>query len=83
MVVTFGTVSSFMADGNKTIRVDVGQDLLARLDFPPPASKDEFLERLVRCRRYFTQIATAKYQEGQFEQEVNVLVVRIAETDLN
>ena len=82
MVFAFGTVSFFMADEGKTIRVDVSQDLLARLEGSPPASRDAYLECLVRYRRYFAQIAAAKYDEGNYEPEVNVLVVRISDSDL-
>lgn len=79
--VAFGTVSFFMADDDKTIRVDVAQDVLARTEGPPPVSKDEYVMRLIRYRRQFAQIAGVKYDDGQFEKEVNVLVVRITGDD--
>ena len=79
--IAFGTVSFFMADDNRTVRVDVSQDLLARID-GPPASKSGYVERLMRHQRQFAQIAAAKYDEGQYEAEVQVLVVRIEAHDL-
>ena len=80
--VAFGTVSFFMADDDKTIRVDVPQDMLARTEGPPLASKREFVERMKLYRRHFAQIARVKYDDGQFEREINVLVVRITGDDL-
>lgn len=80
--VAFGVVSFFMADGDRTIRVDVCRDLLARIDGPPHNSRDGYIEQLMRHRRQFAQIAAAKYDEGQYEPEVKVFVVRIAVDDL-
>ena len=80
--VAFGTVSFFMADDDKTIRVDVPQDILARTEGPLPFSKHEFVERLKLYRRHFAQIATLKYLGGFYVPEVNVLVVRITDDDL-
>jgi hypothetical protein len=80
--VAFGVVSFFMTDEKRTIRVDVSQDLLARLEGPPPpVSKAGYVEVLTRHRRRFAEIAAAKYDEGQYEPEVNVLVVLIAAND--
>lgn len=81
--VAFGTVSFFMADNDKTVRVDVCQRLLANLEEPAPASKAQYAKRLLRYRSRFAQIASAKYDEGQFDPEVNVLVVRISAGDLS
>ena len=82
MLVALGTVSFFMADEDKTIRVDIDKDFLAGLGDPPPPSPDGYLERLTRYRWHFTQIAKAKYDDGDYQREVNVLVVRITESDL-
>jgi len=80
--VAFGVVSFFMTDEKRTIRVDVSQDLLARLEGPPPpVSTAAYVEVLTRHRRRFAEIAAAKYDEGQYEPEVNVLVVLIAAND--
>jgi hypothetical protein len=46
--VAFGTASFFMADENKTIRVDVPQGLLAGIEGPPPPTQGAYRERLVR-----------------------------------
>jgi hypothetical protein len=78
----FDAGSFFLADGKTTVRVDVSRDLLARLGGPRPDSKAALVERLVRHRAKLAQIAAAKYDEGQYEPEVNVLVVRIAVTDV-
>ena len=80
--IAFGTVSFFMADDDRTIRVDIGQDLLARVGGPPPATKDGYVKRLVRHQRQFAQIAALKYHRGLYEPEVRVLVVRITANDL-
>ncbi len=81
--VAFGTASFFMVDNDKTVRVDVCQRLLAKLEQPAPASKAQYAKRLLRYRARFAQIASAKYDEGQFDTEVNVRVVRISAGDLS
>jgi hypothetical protein len=80
--VAFGTASFFMADHDKTVRVDVCQRLLASLEDPVPMTKAQYARRLLRYRSRFAQIASVKYDEGQFDPEVNVLVVRISAVDL-
>jgi hypothetical protein len=80
--VAFGTFSFFLADGDTTVRVDVSRDVLARLGHAAPNCTRECVQRLQRYRSKFAQIAAAKYDEGEFESEVNVLVVRIATDDL-
>jgi hypothetical protein len=81
--VAFGTASFFMADNDRTVRVDVCQRLLASLDEPAPTTKAQYAQRLLRYRSRFAQIASAKYDEGQFNHEVNVFVVRISALDLS
>jgi hypothetical protein len=81
--VAFGTVSFFMADENRTIRVDIPKELLARIEDPPAVSKEEYVARLARHRRHFAQIAALKYLGGLYVPEVNVLVVRITDEDLS
>ena len=80
--VAFGTVSFFMEDGPMTVRVDVSQDLLARVGGHQCVSQQERVGRLERHKRRFAQIAAAKYDEGRYESEVNVLVVRIGVDDV-
>jgi lysyl-tRNA synthetase class II len=81
--VAFGTASFFMTDNERTVRVDVCQRLLASLEEPVPSSKAQYAKRLLRYRARFAQIASAKYDEGLFASEVNVLVVRITAGDLS
>jgi hypothetical protein len=81
--VAFGTASFFMTDNDKTVRVDVCQRLLASLEEPMPMTKALYVKRLLRYRARFAQIASAKYDEGQFDTEVNVRVVRISASDLH
>ena len=81
-LVAFGTVSFFMADDQRTVRVDVSKELLAGIATPPPKSQDDFIGRLQRHQALFEQIAAAKYDEGRFHSEVRVLVVQITEGDL-
>ena len=81
--VAFGTASFFMADNDRTVRVDVCQRLLASLDVPAPTTRAQYANRLLRYRSRFAQIASAKYDEGQFDLEVNVFVVRISALDLS
>ena len=57
--------------------------LLASLEEPMPMTKAQYVKRLLRYRARFAQIASAKYDEGLFDSEVNVLVVRISASDLN
>ena len=80
--IAFGTVSFFMTDGDKTVRVDVPQDVLARIEDAPPRTKDGYLQQIARHRQTLTKIATVKYREGQVRPEVNILVVRITHEDL-
>jgi hypothetical protein len=82
MSVAFGTVSFFMADGHKTIRVDVGRDVLAQIGGPPLRGKEAYMERLASYRRHFARIATLKYREGRYRSEVRVLVVNITRGDI-
>jgi len=70
-----------MSDGSRTIRVDVERDVLAALP-GSPRTKQEYRQRLALYRRQFGQIATAKYEEGEFETEVRVAVVRIGKNDI-
>jgi len=72
-----------MLDQDKTVRVDVCQRLLASLEEPVPTTKAQYAKRLLRYRSRFAQIASAKYDEGQFDLEVNVFVVRITALDLH
>jgi hypothetical protein len=81
-VVAFGSVSFFMSDDQRTVRVDVSKELLARISGSAPKSPEDFIGRLQRHRRQFEQIAAAKFEEGLFHHEVRVLVVRIADADL-
>jgi hypothetical protein len=80
--VAFGVVSFFMTGDRKTVRVDVEKELLARIEGAKPASKAAYVERLTRHRWLFAQIAEAKYDDGQYEPDVSVFVVRITEDDL-
>ena len=81
-VVAFGVVSFFMQDDDKTVRVDVGQELLKHMDGKAPPSQGGYIERCERHRRFFARLADEKYRKGNFEPEVKVLVVRITEDDL-
>ena len=80
--VAFGTASFFMAEHGKTIRVDVGQDVLDRMESPAPRTRDAYKERLTRHRRQFSRIAALKYRAGFFKPEVRVLVVSITVDDV-
>ena len=81
--VAFGTASFFMTDAEKTVRVDVCRRLLASLEEPAPTTRAQYAKRLLRYRSRFAQIASAKYDEGQFDLEVNVFVVQISALDLS
>jgi hypothetical protein len=77
------TAVVFMADDDRGVRVDISREQLVRVGGPsPPKSKVGYVERLLRHRRLFAHIAAAKYDEGQYQTEVNVLIVRITEQDL-
>jgi hypothetical protein len=80
--VAFGTASFFMAEDDKTIRVDVGQDVLDRIESPTLRTRDAYKERLTRHRRQFSRIAALKYRAGFFKPEVRVLVVSITADDM-
>ena len=80
--VAFGTASFFMTDNGKTVRVDVCQQLLAGLEQPAPTSKAQYAKRLLRYRARLAHIAAAKYDEGQYGFDLNVLVVQITADDL-
>jgi hypothetical protein len=78
----FGVGSFFLADENTTVRVDVSSDLLVQLAGSESLSKAELVDQLVRHRAQLAQIAAAKYDEGEYQPEVNVLVVRIEPRDV-
>jgi hypothetical protein len=78
----FGVGSFFLADGNTTVRVDVSSDLLEQLAGAEALSKAGLADQLVRHRAQLAQIAAAKYDEGEFGSEVNMLVVRIEPHDV-
>jgi hypothetical protein len=80
-IVSFGIVSFFMADDEKTVRVDIGQDLLSSLGAVPPQSVRGYIDRCERHKRFFAQLAARKYDAGQYFPEVKVLVVTITEDD--
>ena len=81
--VAFGVASFFMRDAEGIIRVDVSGDLLAQLaDRQVAFSKRTLSELLIRYRQRLAQIAAAKFDEGHYVQEVNVLVVRLELDDL-
>lgn len=81
--VAFGTVSFFMADNDKTIRVDVGQDVLAKIGSSPPKTREGYAQLITRFRRHFERIAAFKYDEGDYRPEVRVLVVNITHSDFS
>lgn len=80
--VAFGTVSFFMADDDRTVRVDISQSLLAQIDGPPLPTKKGYAERVTRHRNLFAEIAAGKYDAGQYQTEVDVVVVCIGADDL-
>jgi hypothetical protein len=82
-IIAFGTVSFFMTDDKKTIRVDVGQELLKSIEGAPPRSNGSDIERCERHKHFFARLAARKYYMGQYVPEVRVLVVRITEDDLS
>ena len=71
-----------MAEDDKTISVDVDQDVLAQIEDPAPRTRDAYKERLTRHRRQFSRIAVLKYRAGFYKPEVRVLVVSITADDL-
>ena len=62
--------------------VRVGERLLAGLEQPAPTSKAQYAKRLLRYRSRLAQIASAKYDEGRYGSDLNVLVVLITADDL-
>jgi hypothetical protein len=80
--IAFGSVSFFMTDGARTVRVDIDQGMLARLESPIARTRTAYKERLLRHLRRFSRIATRKYRAGSFKNEVRMLVVTITPDDL-
>ena len=75
ITMAFGTLSFFMADEHKTVRVDVGQDMLCQ-DGRPTTDDEEWLRATApRNRRCLEQITAFKYDEGDYRVEVRVPVV--------
>jgi hypothetical protein len=72
-----------MADHGRTVRVDVSQDVLAKIGGTPPKTKAGFVQQLCQHRKRFAQIAAFKYDEGDYRPEVRVLVVDITQADLS
>lgn len=75
--VAFGTFFFFMGDADKTVRVDLSKDLLARLEGPPLYDKKGYVDRLIRHQYLFAHIAARKYLQGDCALEACVFVVRI------
>lgn len=72
-----------MTDRRRTVRVDVSQGLLCEVGSgPPPRTRSEYVQRLVKHRRQFAQIAAVKYEKGDYRTEVRVLVIEITQADL-
>jgi hypothetical protein len=80
--IAFGTVSFFMADDDKTIRVDVDQNLLADTAGGAPRTRSACKARLTLYKRRLARIAGRKYRTGSYKPEVRVLVVSITADDL-
>jgi hypothetical protein len=80
--IAFGTVSFFMTDGARTVRVDVDQSMLARLEDPVLRTRSAYKERLLRNLRRYSRIASQKYRAGSYKNEVRVRVVTITLDDL-
>lgn len=80
--VAFGTVSFFMTYGKRKIRVEVGHDMLARINGFPQKAINAHMEWIRRHRSQLAQIAAAKYDEGNYEHELKVVVVRISMADV-
>jgi hypothetical protein len=80
--VAFGTLSFFMADEERTVRVDIRKELLASLEGPLPRSPSDYLVCLAQRRHELEEIARVKYGEGRYGYEVNMMVVSITEEDL-
>jgi hypothetical protein len=81
-VAAFGSVSFFMADHERVVRIDLNKELLARISGRPPKSTHDYLVRLQKHRARLEKIASNKYDAGHFTTEVRVLVVAINAEDL-
>ena len=80
-IAAFGSVSFFMVDDQRIVRIDVSKELLVRCGPPPPKSTKDYLDRMDKHRNRLEKIASAKYDAGKFTTEVRVFVVEINDRD--
>jgi uncharacterized protein DUF1488 len=83
--VTSGDVSFLMLDGDKTVRVDVTGALLTHLEGFSPHSQAAYVSWFENYRDRIEQIASAKYDDGDYQQYGNgcVVPVRLADWTLD
>jgi hypothetical protein len=80
-IAAFGSVSFFMADDQRIVRIDVSKELLKRFGRPPLKSTKDYLDRVHKHKNRLEKIASAKYDAGKFTTEVRVHVVEITDKD--
>jgi len=77
----FEEISFLMVDGERLVRVDVHRALLAGIAKSPRRSPKSYLAALEEHRNSIEQIASAKYDEGDYHRYANSTVVPVGMAD--
>ena len=77
----FEEISFLMVDGERVVRVDVHRALLAGISKSPRRSPQGYLAALEEHRNSIEQIASAKYDEGDYLRYANSTVVPVGMAD--
>jgi hypothetical protein len=77
----FEEISFLMVDGERIVRVDVHRTLLAGIAKSLRRSPQGYLAALEEHRNSIEQIASAKYDEGDYRRYANSTVVPVGMAD--
>jgi Protein of unknown function (DUF1488) len=77
----FEEISFLMVDGERVVRVDVHRALLAGISKSPRRSPKSYLAALEEHRNSIEQIASAKYDDGDYHSYANSTVVPVGMAD--
>jgi hypothetical protein len=78
---TFGDMSFLMADGDRLVRVDVSRELMAHITGSRWRLPEDGLAALEKARSRIEQIASAKYDAGDYLRYANGYVVSVRMSD--
>ena len=77
-----GEVVFYMADVSQRVRVEIPFEVARAIEAVASKSDDECVERVKKHKTRFEQIATRKWDNGDFGIDGSVYVIRIKSGDL-